>query len=97
MRTLIRGHTHLKSTEQHILKRNEHVLSYKKQGIYAWANKYGYWARNRVESTMSRFKTTFSGSLSSRKVESQKNEIILKCKILNMFTDLTLSPLDNAV
>ena len=87
----------LKSTEQHILKRNEHVLRYKEQGIYAWANKYGYWARNRVESTMSRFKTTFSGSLSSRKVESQKNEIILKCKILNMFTDLTLSPLDNAV
>ena len=46
----------LKSTEQHILKRNEHVLRYKEQGIYAWANKYGYWARNRVESTMSRFK-----------------------------------------
>jgi len=59
-------------------------------------NKYGYWARNRAESTMSRFKTTFSGSLSSRKVESQKNEIILKCKILNIFAELTIPPLNNA-
>jgi hypothetical protein len=86
----------LKSTERHILKRNEHVLTYQEKGIYAWANKYDYWARNRAESTMSRFKTTFSGSLSSRKVESQKNEIILKCKILNMFAKLTIPPLDNA-
>tara|TARA_B110000503_G_scaffold87560_1_gene132973 strand:+ start:59 stop:1009 length:951 start_codon:yes stop_codon:yes gene_type:complete len=86
----------LKSTEPHILKRNEHVLMYKEKGIYAWANKYGYWARNRAESTMSRFKTTFSGSLSSRKTKSQKNEIALKCKILNMFAGLTLPSLDNA-
>ncbi len=86
----------LKSTEPHILKRNEHVLTYQEKGIYAWANKYDYWARNRAESTMSRFKTTFTGSLSSRKVESQKNEIMLKCKILNMFAELTIPPLDNA-
>lgn len=86
----------LKSTEPHILKRNEHVLTYQEKGIYAWANKYDYWARNRAESTMSRFKTTFTGSLSSRKVESQKNEIMLKCKILNMFAALTIPPLDNA-
>ncbi len=86
----------LKSTEPHILKRNEHVLTYQEKGIYAWANKYDYWARNRAESTMSRFKTTFSGSLSSRKVESQQNEIMLKCKILNMFAKLTIPPLDNA-
>jgi len=60
------------------------------------ANKYGYWARNRAESTISRIKTTFSGSLLSRKVESQKNEIMLKCKILNMFADITLPSLDDA-
>ena len=86
----------LKSTEPDILKRNEHFLMYKEKGIYAWANKYDYWVRNRAESIMSRFKTTFSGSLSSRKVESQKNEIALKCKTLNMFTNLTRTSLDNA-
>ena len=86
----------LKSTEPHILRRNEHVLMYTETGIYAWANKYGYWARNRAESTMSRFKTTFSGSLSSRKIKSQKNEIALKCKILNMSAGPAMSSLDNA-
>ena len=45
---------------------------------------------------MSRFKTTFSGSLSSRKIKSQKNEITLKCKILNMFAGLAMESLDNA-
>jgi transposase len=86
----------LKSTEPHIIRRNEHVLQYKEKGIYAWANKYDYWARNRAESTMSRFKTTFSGSLSSRKTKSQKNEIALKCKILNMFAGLAMTSLGNA-
>lgn len=84
------------STEPYILKRNEQVAKYKEKGIYAWANKYGYWSRNRAESTMSRFKTTFTGTLSSRKVKSQKNEIVLKCKILNMFAALTVPTLDNA-
>jgi Transposase DDE domain len=84
------------STESHILKRNEQVATYKESGVYAWANKYEYWPRNRAESTMSRFKTTFTGTLSSRKVQSQKNEIVLKCQILNMFAAITVSPLDNA-
>jgi len=53
--------------------------------MYAWANKNDYWQRNKVETTMSRFVTTFSDRISSRKVQSQKNEIILKCQILNIF------------
>ena len=85
-----------KSDKPHVLKRNEHVSYYKEKGVYAWANKNNYWPRNRVEATMSRLKTTFSGTLSSRKVQSQKNEITLKCKILNMFAALTLQPLNNA-
>ena len=86
----------LKSVEPYILKRNEQVAKYKEKGIYAWANKYGYWPRNRAESTIGRLKTTFTGALSSRKLKSQKNEIVLKCKILNMFAALTVQPLDNA-
>jgi len=86
----------LKSKELHILKRNEHVALYQKKGIYAWANKNGYWDRNRAETTMSRFITTFSGTLSSRKVISQKNEIRLKCSILNIFAGITMPLQDNA-
>lgn len=80
----------------HVIRRNKHVTYYKEKGIYAWANKNGYWPRNRVEATMSRFKTTFSGTLSSRKVKSQKNEIILKCTILNVFTNVIMPSWKNA-
>lgn len=73
------------ATEQHILKRNEQVAYFQENGIYAWANKNGYWDRNRAETTMSRFVTTFTDTLSSRTVQAQKNEITLKCHILNIF------------
>jgi IS5 family transposase len=86
----------IKSTEPHILRRNEHVERYQNKGIYAWANKNSYWDRNRAETTMSRFKTTFSGTLASRKVESQQNEIIIKCEILNKFASITMPLQDSA-
>lgn len=73
------------ATESHMLKRNQHVAYFQEKGIYAWANKNGYWGRNRAETTMSRFITTFTDSLASRNVKSQKNEITLKCHILNTF------------
>jgi Transposase DDE domain len=73
------------ATEQHILKRNQHVAYFQEKGIYAWANKNDYWSRNRAETTMSRFVTTFTDRLASRNVKSQKNEIILKCHTLNTF------------
>ncbi len=84
------------SSEPHVLRRNEHIERYQNKGIYAWANKNSYWDRNRVETTMSRFKTTFSGVLTSRKVASQKNEVILKCGILNKFANITMPLQDNA-
>ena len=86
----------LKSTGEHVCKRNEHVKKYKMDGLYAWAKKNDYWERNRSETTMSRFVTTFSGTLSSRKVESQKNEILLKCGILNAFAHITATR-DNSI
>lgn len=74
-----------KTTEPHLLERNEHVAYFQENGIHAWAKKNGYWDRNRVEATMSRFITTFDDKLVSRTVQSQKNEITLKCHILNIF------------
>jgi hypothetical protein len=89
------GIVDLKSREPYILRRNEHLARYQEKGIYAWANKNDYWDRNRAETTISRFKTAFSGTLSSRKVTSQKNEIVLKCAILNIFAGITM-PRNNA-
>lgn len=81
------------STELHVLQRNKHVSYYKQRGIYAWAQKHKYWDRNRAETTISRFKSAFSGTLAARKPQSQKNEIILKCKILNIFSSYNNQPL----
>lgn len=74
----------LKATEPHVLARNKQVEYYQQNGIYAWANKNDYWDRNRVETTMSRFVTTFTDKLSSRTVQAQQNEIVIKCHILNI-------------
>ena len=84
------------TTEQHIFKRNQHVAYFQEKGIYAWANKNDYWDRNRAETTMSRFVTTFTDRLASRSVKSQKNEIILKCHILNTFMAVNGNSQDSA-
>ena len=84
------------ATDQHILNRNEQVAYFQEKGIYAWANKNGYWNRNRAETTMSRFVTTFTDRLSSRNVQSQKNEITLKCHILNTLMAVSSDLQDSA-
>jgi hypothetical protein len=70
-----------KATEPHIIKRNKQVDYFQKNGIHAWANRNDYWARNRVETTMSRYVTTFTDRLSSRNIQAQKNEIVMKCPL----------------
>lgn len=73
-----------KSNNPNVIERNKQVEYYQKNGIHAWANKNSYWDRNRVETTMSRFVTLFGDRLSSRTVQAQKNEVIIKCKLLNI-------------
>ena len=73
-----------KSSRSNIIERNKQVEYYQKNGIHAWANKNNYWDRNRVETTMSRFVTLFGDRLLSRTVQAQKNEIVIKCKLLNI-------------
>lgn len=75
-----------KKLRNSILQRNEHIIYYQAYGIYAWANKNNYWARNIVETTSSRYVTTFTDRLASRNIQSQRNEITLKCHILNILT-----------
>ena len=84
------------STEPHILKRNGNVGYHHEKGIYAWANKNSYWGRNRVESTMSRFVTSFGDRISSRTVQAQKNEIVIKCNLLNIMMANNGCPQDSA-
>lgn len=84
------------ATESHMLERNKQVAYFHENGIYAWANKNGYWDRNRAETTMSRYVTTFDDKLASRNVQAQKNEITLKCHILNIFMAVNGESQDSA-
>ena len=60
------------------------------------ANKNNYWDRNRAETTMSRYVTSFTDRLSSRIVQAQQNEIVIKCHILNFLMVVNGSLLDSA-
>jgi len=78
------------------LKRNEHVTYTKRKASTLGLIKIIAGHVYRVAATISKFKTTFSSTLLSRKGQSQKNEITLKCKILNVFAALTLLALNGA-
>jgi hypothetical protein len=53
-----------------------------------WKIEYGYHQRSLVETTMYRFKTTFSDRLRHRKFENQITEVTIKAKILNDFVKI---------
>ena len=84
------------SIKLNIIERNKQVEYYQKNGIHAWANKNNYWDRNRVETTMSRFITSFGDRLASRTVQAQKNEIVIKCNLLNIMMSANESIQDSA-
>ena len=57
------------------------IASHERKG---WKIKEGYHRRSLNEVVMFRYKSTFTGNMSARKMENQKTEVKLKCKILNM-------------
>lgn len=50
-----------------------------------WKKEVGYHKRSLAETTMYRFKSTFSGRLQHRKIENQDAEVVIKANILNKF------------
>ena len=70
------------------LPRDESVRHIRRDGRKAWKEQIGYHRRSNAETAMSRLKGAFSDRLKNRKIESQKTETALRCKILNMFVIL---------
>jgi len=68
--------------------RNEQIEYVKWNSLSKWKKKNEYHQRSLVENTFYRFKTIFTGSLSSRKFKNQETEVSLKCLILNKFITL---------
>lgn len=72
------------NTKQQPLQRDEHIRLQRRLGKKGWKKKTKYSRRSIAETAMYRFKTILGDELSSRKLENQIAEAILKCKILNM-------------
>lgn len=53
-----------------------------------WKKESGYHQRSLAETTMYRFKSTFSGRLQHRKIENQDIEVAIKVNILNHFAKI---------
>lgn len=57
-------------------------------GKEEWKKEVGYHSRSLVETAFFRYKTTFGCKMHARSIENQKNEALICCNILNIFTRL---------
>ena len=75
-------------SETAILKRDEMVKKVRRWGRKQWKKKCGYHKRSLAETAMFRFKKILGSRLSSRILEKQQVEIMIKSNILNKITGL---------
>ena len=77
--------TKKKPLPDYLKQRNEAVEYINSKDSKAWKEKEGYHQKSLNEVAMFRYKTAFTGRMSARKMENQKTEAQLKCKVLNLF------------
>lgn len=70
------------------LPRDEHLRAIRRKGRKRWKEEAGYHRRSLAETTVFRFKTLFGGQLMARHPDSQFVEVRIKCRALNMMTQL---------
>jgi hypothetical protein len=68
----------------HLCYRNKAIKEIKSIGRDEWKKKSNYHQRSKAETVMYRYKTIIGNNLSSRNPETQKNEVRIGCKILNV-------------
>ena len=62
----------------------------REDGRKEWKNKSGYHVRSLAETTMFRLKTIFGDELSSRLIETQTTQALVRCAALNKMTHLCM-------
>ncbi len=67
------------------LPRDQSVRHIRRDGRNSWKEQVGYHRRSNAETAMPRLKGVFSDRLKNRKMENQKTEPDIRCKILNVF------------
>jgi hypothetical protein len=70
------------------LKRDENLRYIRKHGRKDWKKDSGYHVRSLAETTMFRLKTVFGDELSTRLIETQTTQAIVRCAALNKMTHL---------
>jgi hypothetical protein len=70
------------------LQRDEHLRRIRKVGRAKWKKECGYHQRSLAETAMFRFKTLFGPALSNRTLETQATQVGLRCRALNIMTQL---------
>ena len=58
------------------------------KGYHAWRNKNKYGRRELVENTFFRFKNSFGSKFLSRGYDNMKNEMKIKCQLLNKMFEI---------
>jgi hypothetical protein len=72
-------------------ERNKAIERIKETDRATWKKEVEYHRRSLVEVAMYRYKTIFTGTLQSRKVEYENKEVAFKCVLLNKMNDLGMS------
>jgi IS5 family transposase len=72
-----------KKSRAHRKERDEAIRTIEATGRKEWKKQQGYHQRSKSETTMFRYKTIIGGSIAARKMENQKTEVTIGCKILN--------------
>lgn len=78
----------LKERDQAIIHMQQ--FSNIEEGKKDWKRSSGYHLRSLVETTMMRFKRTFTDKLRSRRLDTQQAEVYVKCTILNKMIEMGL-------
>jgi hypothetical protein len=74
--------------EAYAKQRNEAIRQIAQSDRSSWKKQVGYHQRSLAEVTMYRYKTLFTGTLQSRKIEYEQQEVAFKCCLLNRINEL---------
>lgn len=77
--------TKKKPAKDYLRQRDQAVECIDKEGRKEWKIKEGYHQRSLNEVAIFRYKTAFTAKMSARKLDNQHQEVVLKCKILNLY------------
>ena len=72
------------------LKRDENLRYIRKRGRRQWKEDSGYHMRSLAETAMFRLKTLFGAELSTRLLETQTTQALIRCMALNKMTHLAM-------